>query len=78
MFKLSHDGGLSEEVSPGLVAGAGLQSLDSYEHVLPLLLTQAAPAHVTKLSSSDDCLDGDVTRILKIIKSGNVTRALEI
>ena len=65
VLELTHDRGLGEEVGPGLVAGAWLQGLDGHQHVLPLLLTQAAAANIPELSSADDCLDGDVTRILR-------------
>ena len=81
MFELAHDGGLSQEVCPGLVAGAGLEGFNGdtkdervssftniqtphLQHVLSLLLGQLASADVSELSTPDDCLDGDVARIL--------------
>ena len=64
MFKLSHDGSLGQEVSPGLLTGSWLQSLDCHQHVLSLRLRQSAPTHVSELSSSDDCLYGDIPGIL--------------
>ena len=64
MFKLSHDGSLCQEVSPCLLAGAGLECLDCHEHVLSLRLRQSASAHISKLSPSNDGLNCDIARIL--------------
>ena len=82
MFELTHNGGLSQKVCPGLITGARLESFDGdtkyktvniftniqrlhLQHVLSLLLGQFASADVSEFSTSDDCLNGDIARVLQ-------------
>ena len=50
MVKLSHDGGLGQEVPPLFVSVARLQTLDGHVDLPLSLHTQAAAAHLPKLS----------------------------
>ena len=68
MLELTHDGGLRQEVHPGLVGRAGLQRLDGHQHVgaagdSAVGQAEAASAHVPELTTSDDGLDSDEPEI---------------
>ena len=59
MFKLPHDGGLGQEVRPGLVRGPRLEGLDGHEHVVPVGDAETPPAYVPEFATPDYGLDGD-------------------